>query len=400
MTCFQASHQHNALIRAADTVDVVDAVYGQGRHAGELAHGGQPLAEQRSLHGGKAVADLFSTAVLRLRGEDAFRWLHSLTTQKVDDLSPGVSTETLVLSPTGHIEHWLRIIAASDGDGMWLLVDSDPQPVMDFFERMKFMMRAELVDESAHYQCVGVVSADSDFPLLQHLPHAAVWYDPWPNIGVGGASYAVWDEGQPQAAAEHPGFHTRFAVAVCPKRRLGEAMPHAEVPVVGRDAWEALRIAACRPAPSDCDHKALVGEYDLLRTAVHLAKGCYRGQEAVARVHNVGQTPRRLVFVHLDGSEHVLPQPGSPITAEVRGARREVGRLCSVTQHYELGPVALGVVKRNLDTNADLQIVTSEDGEENLHLAASAELVVVPNRSSQVKTVRRNPEVDQRSFRR
>ena len=79
-------------------------------------------------------------------------------------------------------------------------------------------------------------------------------------------------------------------------------------PLAGIWAAEALRVAAWRPRLGfETDHRTIVHEVDWLRTAVHLHKGCYRGQETVARVHNLGRPPRRLVFLHLDGSGHVLP---------------------------------------------------------------------------------------------
>ena len=104
-------------------------------------------------------------------------------------------------------------------------------------------------------------------------------------------------------------------------------------------------------------------EVDWLRTAVHLSKGCYRGQETVARVHNLGKPPRRLVMLHLDGSGHHLPERG----AEVFSGDRRVGHLTTTARHHELGPIALALVKRSIPADADL--VT--DG-----TAAAQELVV------------------------
>ena len=110
-------------------------------------------------------------------------------------------------------------------------------------------------------------------------------------------------------------------------------------------AAEALRVAAWRPRLGfETDHRTIPHEVDWLRTAVHLHKGCYRGQETIARVHNLGRPPRRLVFLHLDGSGHVLPDAGSPVLL----GEREVGRLTSVGRHHEDGPVALAVVKRSV----------------------------------------------------
>ncbi len=124
-------------------------------------------------------------------------------------------------------------------------------------------------------------------------------------------------------------------------------------PLAGTWAAEALRVAAWRPRLGhETDHRTIPHEVDWLRTAVHLHKGCYRGQETIARVHNLGRPPRRLVFLHLDGSGHVLPAVGSPLTLD----GREVGRLTSVARHHEDGPVALGVVKRSVAEDVDLLV--------------------------------------------
>jgi tRNA-modifying protein YgfZ len=362
------------------------AVMGEGAHSAEVAHFGNPLREQRLLSMHRAVADLSATRVLTLTGPDALTWLNSLTTQKVDRLPAGASTETLVLSPTGHIEHWLRV--HNDGDRLWLLTDGDAEAAAAFLESMKFMMRVELADVSADHQCVGVLGE-----LPDSLPAVATWDDPWPNIGEGSASYALVDAGMPVASPEHPGSEYDFRIAVCRKDDLQSWDPAAaDREIAGRDAWEALRVAAWRPSVAEVDHKALVGELDALRTAVHLAKGCYRGQEAVARIHNLGQPPRRLVFLHLDGSGHMLPEAGAQVHAEQRGSLRPVGHLTSVAMHHELGPIALALVKRSLDEDAEVRVDVA--GEEQV--TAAPETIVVTKRENRSGLPLRNPDVDQR----
>jgi tRNA-modifying protein YgfZ len=86
--------------------------------------------------------------------------------------------------------------------------------------------------------------------------------------------------------------------------------------------------------------------------AVHLDKGCYRGQETVAHVHNLGRPPRRLIFGHLDGTVDELPPPHFPV--ELDG--RAVGFLGTAVQHAELGPVALAVIKRATPDDAMLTV--------------------------------------------
>ena len=119
----------------------------------------------------------------------------------------------------------------------------------------------------------------------------------------------------------------------------------------GSVAFEALRVEAVLPrAGLDTDDRTIPHEVGWIGAAVHLSKGCYRGQETVARVANMGRAPRRLVLLHLDAGDEQLPVPGEPVTLEGRA----VGRVGTVVQHHELGPVALALVKRSVPVDAEL----------------------------------------------
>lgn len=377
------------------------AVYGTGEHAGEVAHFGMPLREQRQLADGTAIADLSATRVFRFEGADRLTFLNTLTTQKVDALPPHVSTETLVLSPTGHIEGWLRLI--DDGEVLWALSDVRTDEAIDFLDRMRFMMRVEIIDVTDSFQAVGFIGAPPE-----ELATTVVWNDPWPAIGVGSTSYAAIDLGARVASDDHPGADIDFRIAVVDRAVLRD-WRHEGLAVAGRGSWDALRVEAWRPAAPEVDHRALVGELDVLRTAVHLEKGCYRGQEAVARVHNLGQPPRRIVFLHLDGSGHIVPDAGAEVRAEVRGQMRSVGHVTTSALHWELGPVALAVIKRSVDPETQLHVVvkgaegqdagaagqTEPTGPEELVVAAQDQ-IVVSKREPSGPRVQRNPAVDQR----
>lgn len=358
------------------------AVYGIDERSDEVQHFGMPLKEQRDLAAGRAVADLSSFRVYSLTGEDRLSWLHSLTTQSLEGIAPGASTETLVLSATGHIEHWIKIIA--EEDSLWLIFETGGEEAVEWLNSMRFMMRVEITDRTDEIQCVGTVG-----PAPEGLPAQAEWSDPWPAIGVGSASYASVDLGRQEASPEHPGTTHDLRIQLCPREKLREWEPNG---VVGRDAWEALRIENWRPSPQDIDDKTLVGELDVLRTAVHLSKGCYRGQEAVARVHNLGQVPRRLVFLHIDGSTHTIPRPGAEVYGEVRGAERVVGHLTSAAVHYEYGPVGLALIRRNVSPEAPLRVA----GDEDEKLPTTVDEIVAPKRENRVGLPQANRDVDMR----
>lgn len=312
----------------------VGAVEAAGLDAGVAAHYGDPMREQRLLHEGLAVVDLSHRGVVTVSGPDRLSWLHSLTTQHVSDLEPRVGAETLVLSPHGHVEHALHVV--DDGETTWITTEPGAaQGVVDFLERMRFRMQVDVRDVSQEYavlgEPVGTRSVEGE-PLA--------WVDPWPGPVGDTALYGPHD---------HPAAGRAWRELLVPRQEISRWV--GDRALAGVWASEAERIAAWRPRCGvDTDHRTIVHELDWLRTAVHLHKGCYRGQETVARVHNLGRPPRRLAFAHLDGSGHVLPESGSELLLDGRA----VGRLTSVARHYEDGPIALAVVKRTTPADAVL----------------------------------------------
>jgi tRNA-modifying protein YgfZ len=136
-----------------------------------------------------------------------------------------------------------------------------------------------------------------------------------------------------------------------PRAELRERIDALGVPLVGLGAYEALRVEAHLPRLGfETDHRTIPHEVGWIGSAVHLDKGCYRGQETVARVHNLGRPPRRLILGHLDGTEDELPPAHTPV--ELDG--RVVGFLGTAVQHAELGPIALAVIKRATADDAEL----------------------------------------------
>ena len=312
------------------------AVAGEGVDAAVAAHYGNPLREQRLLVEGLAAVDLSHRGVLTIAGPDRLSWLHSITTQMLTGLAPHTSVETLVLSPKGHIEHDLHLV--DDGQITWVTVEPGTAGALaTWLDSMRFMLRVQVRDVSAEYAVLGEpIRAET----MQGEPLA--WSDPWPLLVGDTAAYsAVVDP------AMHPGSERPWRELIVPRGQLEAAL--GDRPLAGMWAAEALRVAAWRPRLGyETDNRTIVHEVDWLRTAVHLHKGCYRGQETVARVHNLGRPPRRLVFLHLDGSGHTLPGRG----VEVQVDGRVVGRLTSVARHHELGPIALAVIKRNTPLDA------------------------------------------------
>jgi folate-binding protein YgfZ len=326
------------------------AVAAEGVDAGVAAHYGDPMREQRLLAEGLAAVDLSHRGVVSVTGPDRLRWLHSMTTQHLTDLGARTSVETLVLSPKGHIEHALHLV--DDGGTSWLTVEPGTAPaVVAWLMSMRFMLRVEVADRSAEYAVLGETNARESV-----VGEPLAWVDPWPG--------PVGDTAPYGPVAGHPGHDRAWRELLVPREHLADAV--GDRTLAGVWAAEALRVAAWRPRLGlETDHRTIVHEVDWLRTAVHLHKGCYRGQETVARVHNLGRPPRRLVFLHLDGSGHVLPDRGTPLTL----AGRSVGFMTSVVRHHVLGPIALGLIKRSTPPTEILDAAG---------VSAAPELIVAP----------------------
>ena len=342
---------------------------------------GNPLTDQRLLLTGKAVVAFSERGIVTVTGPDRLGWLDSLLSQKLDRLAPGISTEALLLDPHGHVEQAMRIL--DDGVIAWLLVDEDRAPTLaNWLDRMRFMKQVEVADVSAEYVAIGffddgsdgavpdalaaVVAAPNDLPL--------VWNDPWNAVTEGGWQYAP--------ARPHGSWN--YSEAVVPVSALAELRDSADLVLARPEAWEALRIAAWRPRlATEGDEHLLPHELDWLRSAVHLSKGCYRGQETVAKVHNLGHPPRRLTFLDLDGVEVQLPDRGAAVLAD----GTEVGHITAAANHYEDGPIALAVLKRNVATDALLEVIAGE-----IRIPAH-QVVIVPPEAGKEANVPRMPRL-------
>ena len=297
-------------------LDTPGAVEAEGPDAGVAAHYGSDLREQRALDNGEGYVDLSHRDVLTIAGPDRLTWLHALTTQFFEGLQPGTATTALILSPTGHIEHVMYGI--DDGETFWLHTEPGRgAALLAWLQSMVFMSRVELADVTSEY--------------------AIVWR---PGTPTGDGLVRSGDFG---------GYET--------------FLPRADLKAIegkpaGVWAYEALRIAAGAPRLGlDTDERTIPNEIGWLGVAVHMDKGCYRGQETVARVHNLGRPPRRLVRLHLDGSVDHLPAHGDAVHTD----DKQVGFVGSAARHHVLGPVALAVIKRSVPVDAELRVVATAD---------------------------------------
>lgn len=328
-----------------------------------IAHFGDAFREQRRLADGTALAPLGDRTVIEVAGPERLAWLDSITSQAVGHLAPGESTELLVLDPQGRVEHAAGVF--DDGTSTWLIADSgDAEALAGWLTRMKFRtqatveVRADLV--LVGYVDGGVIAATATAAASAPNGTPLVWADPWQRISTGGHQYAE--------VVEHPAADYAWRVAILTTEGADALAASLDrEALAGVLAAEALRVAAWRPRwTTEVDDRSLPHESDWIRSAVHLNKGCYRGQETVAKVHNLGHPPRRLAALHLDGSDAVLPEPGASVFA----GDDEVGHVTSVARHHEDGPIALAILSRRAPVG---DLVVRADG---IDIAASQQVIV------------------------
>ena len=280
-----------------------------GPDKGAVWHFGEPVKEQRALEAGTAWADLSHHNIIAVSGQDRLKWLHDLTTQFVSDLQPGVWMANMILDAKGHVEFQFNVV--DDGTTTFLILDPGySEQLIEYLTKMKFMLRVDVKDVS------------NDFAVLRA---------PGSPTEIGGPFALV-----PRNEVEEM------------KKTFGGVATQ-----VGTWALDAERVAAHRPRIGfETDHKSIPNEIGVLHGAVHMKKGCYRGQETVAKIYNLGNPPRRLVLLHLDGSDVGFPAVGTKI--ENDGV--VVGFIGTVARHHELGTIALAMVKRNTPIDATLSV--------------------------------------------
>ena len=340
------------------------------------AHLGDPGREQAALAEGRAVCAL-ARDVVAVAGPDRLSWLTTLSSQVLTGLEPGDGgAETLLLDAQGHITHALA--ALDDGRTLWLVTEAgNGEALATFLDSMRFMLRVEVTErpdvmalgalgegldalaQAARDTAPDVPDAQADTDQTAAAPQDSLiglWRDPWPGVVDGGTSYDVGTDWS------HPGQGYRAGFVLVPAQSVNAVVGAFLAAGEGRRlagvlAWEALRIEAGRPRRAhEADARAIPHELDWLRTAVHLTKGCYPGQETIARTLNLGRPPRRLTVLQLDGLVGDLPQPG----ASVRMGERAVGAVTSVARHHELGPIALALLRRAVPAGEQLTVEITE----------------------------------------
>ncbi|WP_083883680.1 CAF17-like 4Fe-4S cluster assembly/insertion protein YgfZ [Nocardia higoensis] len=310
-------------------------------------HHGDPFGEQRAATQRVAVVDRSHRFVLTITGAERLSWLHTISSQHLTALGDRQSAENLDLDLNGRVQHHFVL---SDLDGtLWIDTEGERgQALLDFLTKMVFWADAKPAAANDHAvlsllgprvdslrEALGVTELPGVYEVAPLPGGGFLRRMPWPtedsyDLVVPRDQLTAWWTKLTEAGAEPAGLW----------------------------AFEALRVAALRPRIGyDTDERTIPHEVRWIggvaeRGAVHLDKGCYRGQETVARVHNLGKPPRQLVLLHLDGSSDERPAAGDDVTA----GGRTVGRLGTVVDHFEYGPIALALIKRAVPVDTPLTV--------------------------------------------
>lgn len=300
-----------------DTEALIDAT-------GVAWHYGDPLGEQRRAHSGVVVVDRSHRRVVQVTGPDTEEFLNNLLSQKFLGTEEGFGASALDLDMQGRILHHADVVRTAEG--MLLDVPSSQfDTFLSFLQKMIFWSQVKV--------------AEADLAVLTLLGAAD---DVAPPAAVVASRAVDW------SAVER----RDLLVPRSELRSVVAGLKAAGVTPAGLMAFTAERVRALEPErAADLDDKSIphevpsfIGRGDR-PGAVHLEKGCYRGQETVARVENLGRSPRVLVMLQLDGSAPENPTPGSDIAGS--GGGRALGRIGTVVDDCDFGPIALALIKRS-----------------------------------------------------
>ena len=292
--------------------------------------GDDPAAEYAALREGAAVVDLGFRTVVRATGADRAAFLQGMLTNDVASLVPGTGCAALLLTIQGRVTADVRVAALEDA----LLLDVDVCARAALVEALEKLIIADDVELGEPGEPLALIGVEG--PGAARLLPDGARLAPYAHAVVTLAGVAV--RAQRASEVRGPGFvlHVPAARAAA----VWDALVAAGARPCGMEALESRRVEVGVPRIGvDMDGATLALEVPV-EDAISATKGCYLGQEVVARGTARGHVNRRLVGLRLEGPE---PPPGAPLVRD----GKEVGRLTSVARSFAAGGLAaLGFVRR------------------------------------------------------
>ena len=318
-------------------------------------HFGDPLAEYEAARQTAAILDRSALSKIELRGRDRVKFLHNLCTNDIKGLAPGRGCEAFVTNVQGKIMAYIRVFAGAES--IWIdTVPGASAPLLAHFDRYLIMEKVELADRTADFAQVLLVgprvkeivsaAAESAVPDLRPLEHL--------DVSIAGAACRLICNG----ALGVPAYELLVPAGHAPAtwQRVWQTGQPIGLRPMGEQAYHILRVEAGLPVfGADIDESNLPQEIGRDKLAISFTKGCYLGQETIARIDALGHVNRHLVGIALP-DHHVPPAPGVPISA----GGKTVGTVTSTTQSPALNcAIALGYVRRGLEKPGSELIIES-----------------------------------------
>jgi glycine cleavage system T protein (aminomethyltransferase) len=309
--------------------------------------------EYQALQEGAGIIDLSHRGKMRITGRDRRTWLNGQVTQDVKNLPDGRGAYAAVLTPQGRMVSTMRIFALPDA----LIVDvpaGTAAPMPEYLDRYLIMERAEVEDLTDEWGLVSVQGPHSALVL------ACVFGDDITRL-------ALWDIRE-ENCGEEPIYVARvthcgedgFDIFVpAPKAAalwaaLSQCRREVGVHSAGWNALNVRRMEAGIPWWGEELDSSIVPLEARLENAIHFSKGCYVGQEIIARIEARGHVNNLMAGLLIQGD--TLPERG----AEIRHDGKKVGRIATAVHSLRLNrPIALGFLRRELqEPGTRLEVVT------------------------------------------
>lgn len=319
------------------------------------AHFGDPEAEYAAAQAESVLFDFGARTHIELTGRDGQKFLHNFCTNEVRGLKPGQGCEAFVTSVQGKVLAHIFVFAAPHS--LWIeTVPGAERKLIDHLSKYAITEEVEFHPRSADWGELFVTGPETENRL------AAAGFEC--ALLVPYAHRAAEPEGPPHFIRRvdflgQPGYLLFAPIADLPS--IWNRVVAAGVRPAGRQAFHALRIEAGMPWYGlDISDDNLAQEVSRTSDAICFTKGCYLGQEPIARIDALGHVNQELRGIRF--SAEPLPAPGSSIV--VPGQNREIGRITSSAISYtDDMPVALGYLKRNYATGGTAVAVRSDDKE-------------------------------------
>ena len=276
------------------------------------------------------LVDRSDRAKFVARGGEAADFLQGQVSNDVEALEPGGGCYATILTAKGKLRTDLRILRSPGGDFFWLDTEAIGHAVVRHMLQTYSLGRdVQWEDLSADHSILSLVGPGAD-ALVEPTP--------------GAVEHSVVDSGEGLWARTDLGLDL-----LCAASQAGEWRDRLGVEAVSEEAAECVRIESGRPRLGyDMDAETMPQEAGINHRAVSFTKGCYVGQETVARLHYRGKPNR-----HLRGLR--LSEPGER-GSDILLGERVVGRVASTTVSPRFGPIALALVRREAEPGSTVTV--------------------------------------------